>query len=133
MMRSILITPLKALGIMAVGVCLAALIGGIWLLESRPDLDVWHTAKLKEEFRVEKGIETFAEYLALEDRLFQQLDELVYDRVAPDDRRFALRYDRGSFADPREQPRDWNRSYELTSTDPTVGVLLLHGMSRLAL
>ncbi|MBT8444285.1 MAG: alpha/beta fold hydrolase [Gammaproteobacteria bacterium] len=111
------------------GAFFAALVGGIWLLENRPDLDLWHTVKLDEEFRAESGIDTFADYLALEERLFAQLDELVYDRIAPDDRRFALRYDRGSFADPREQPRDWNRSYELKSADPRAGVLLLHGMS----
>ena len=32
-------------------------------------------------------------------------------------------------ADPRKQPRDWNRSFELSTEQPRGAVLLLHGMS----
>ncbi|MGI9343704.1 MAG: alpha/beta hydrolase [Gammaproteobacteria bacterium] len=120
---------LKVLGYTALGACIAILAAGIWLLESRPDLDVWHTARLDEEFTADSDVKSFAEYLALEDRLFAQLDELVYDRVPTEARRLAMRYRRGSPADPVEWPRNWNRSYELQQPAARAGVLLLHGMS----
>ena len=103
--------------------------GGVLDERNRPDLDVWHTADLDEEFTVDSGVETFAEYLELEGRLFAQLDDLVYDRVEPETRKLALRYRRGGLADPSQWPQDWNRSFELKFTDPRAGVLLLHGMS----
>ena len=40
---------------------------------SDPSLKPWHTEKLTEEFAVDKAdeVKTFADYLALEDRLFR--------------------------------------------------------------
>ena len=49
-------------------------------LEGRPDLHVWHLAELDEEFTASSPVESFEEYLALEDRLFRQLDERVYQQ-----------------------------------------------------
>ena len=111
MIPAVLIKSLKALGYTAVGALFAVVIGGIWLLESRPDLDVWHTARLDEEFTENSDVASFAEYLALEDRLFKQLDEQVYGRIAQEKRRLTMRYRRGSAADPARWPQDWNRSY----------------------
>ena len=39
------------------------------------------------------------------------------------------RYSRGSLADPQRWPRNWNRSFVLSTTSPKAAVLLLHGMS----
>ncbi len=39
------------------------------------------------------------------------------------------RYSTGSAADPRKNPPDWNRSFELKADNPRGGVLLIHGMS----
>ena len=73
----------------------------ILYLNSQPDLKVWHTARLDAEFTAASPVKSFADYLALENRLFAQLDEKVYDRIAPEDKRSINRYYRGSLSDPR--------------------------------
>jgi len=98
-------------------------------LNSRPDLKVWHRAVLDQEFSVNSRLESFSAYLALEDRLFDQLDTLVYQKIAPEDRRKLNRYYRGSFSDPGLWPTNWNRTFVLPAPDPAIRVLLLHGMS----
>jgi len=113
---------------------LYASLGGLLLLSqgcSGPPLRPWHTEKLTEEFTAEKADEvaTFDDYLALEDRLFAQLDEEVYARVETGPDYELVRYSSGSAADPRNDDPDWNRSFELTTPGPVGGVLLLHGMS----
>jgi alpha-beta hydrolase superfamily lysophospholipase len=98
-------------------------------LERRPDLEVWHTAELDEEFGADSPVDSFEAYLALEDRLFAQLDQRVYDRVEPAPGSQINRYSRGSLSDPGRWPTDWNRSFEWTAPNPVAGVLLVHGMS----
>ena len=59
----------------AIAGCLVAAIATlIYLLDSRPDLSVWHLADLDEEFTTRSGVTDLTQYLALEDRLFRQLD-----------------------------------------------------------
>ncbi len=98
-------------------------------MQSQGALEVWHRAALDAEFTEESGVTGFAGYLALEERLFRQLDEQVYARVPSGDRNSVNRYARGSLSDPGRWPRNWNRSFELPAEAPRVGVLLLHGMS----
>ena len=98
-------------------------------LNSRADLDIWHTADLDEEFTDDSGVESLEEYLDLEQRLFEQLDELVYEKIPPAQRTVTNRYHRDSLSDPQRWDQDWNRSFELNSASPTGSVLLLHGMS----
>ena len=101
----------------------------IYLLDKRPDLSVWHVADLDEEFTADSGISDFGQYLALEERLFTQLDRLVYDQVPVGPENAINRYSRGSLSDPDRWPLNWNRSFELGHEQPTAGVLLLHGLS----
>jgi len=98
-------------------------------LDGRPDLEVWHTAELDAEFTADSPVGSFEDYLALEERLFAQLDERVYDEVEPSKRHAIDRYSRGSTADPSRWSRNWNRSFELPAASPGAGVLLVHGMS----
>ncbi len=105
------------------------LVGFVVLVNSKPDLDLWHEVKLDQEFTAKSGIRTFTDYLALEDRLFTQLDELVYERVGEQDPRSVNRFVRGSRSSPGRWPRNWNRSFELRIDRAVAGVLLLHGMS----
>ncbi len=98
-------------------------------LNSRPDLNVWHKTVLDQEFSVDSGLDSFGQYLELEERLFEQLDQLVYQQIETADRRAINRYNRGSLADPDRWPINWNRSFVLPTDDPEIGVLLLHGMS----
>lgn len=101
----------------------------VWSLEQRPDLKVWHTVELDAEFTAQSKVNNFQEYLALEETLFTQLDELVYDRTEPKDRLNINRYSEGSMADPRRWSPNWNRTFELKHDTPRAGVLLLHGLS----
>jgi alpha-beta hydrolase superfamily lysophospholipase len=98
-------------------------------LNNRPDLKVWHTTVLDQEFSVDTGLTSFEEYLALEDRLFEQLDRLIYQKIEPEDRSAINRYNRGSFSDPGRWPKNWNRSFVLPVSNPKIGVILLHGLS----
>jgi alpha-beta hydrolase superfamily lysophospholipase len=120
---------LRALLYGVVGGFFVALTLGVIHLDGRPDLKVWHTVDLDAEFTADSAVENFPDYLALEDRLFEQLDEKVYQQIESEDRRDINRYNRGSSADPERWPRNWNRSFELPVEAPRVGVLLIHGLS----
>jgi alpha-beta hydrolase superfamily lysophospholipase len=111
------------------GCLLAAIASLVYFLDIRPDLSVWHLADLDEEFTARSGVTDFTQYLALEERLFQQLDELVYDEVPVGPENATNRYSRGSLADPGRWPVNWNRSFELQQEEPRAGILLLHGLS----
>jgi alpha-beta hydrolase superfamily lysophospholipase len=94
-------------------------------------LEVWHTERLHEEFTAEQAdeVKSFEDYLALEDRLFTELQEEVYAQTETGPEFNLDRYSSGSAADPTVREPNWNRSYELIPENPLGGVLLLHGMS----
>ncbi len=119
----------RALGYGLAGGFVVLLILFVRQLESRPDLKVWHKIEHDAEFTAASSVQDFEEYFAIEDRLFAQLDEEVYDQIEPEDRRLINRYHRGSLADPGRWSTNWNRTFELATEDPRVGVLLVHGMS----
>ena len=119
----------RALGYGVIGAVIVLVIVFVRHLDNRPDLKVWHTAELDEEFTADSPVKTFKDYLALEERLFTQLDERVYTEIAPEDRRKINRYYRGSLTDPGQWSTNWNRSFELSVPTPRVGVVLVHGMS----
>jgi alpha-beta hydrolase superfamily lysophospholipase len=99
------------------------------VLNNRPDLEVWHLADLDEEYTEKSPVAGFEDYLALEDRLFAQLDNLVYARTGSGGDDPINRYKRGSLSDPARWPTNWNRSYLMTADRPSASVLLLHGLS----
>ena len=119
----------RLIGYGLVGSVIVILVVYINLLQSRPDLSVWHRADLDAEFNIESDVENFSEYLELENRLFAQLDELVYANVPQGTGNIINRYSRGSMSDPGRWPVNWNRSFVLRNDEPAVGVLLLHGLS----
>jgi alpha-beta hydrolase superfamily lysophospholipase len=131
--RSILKQVLQTAVHGLVGAFLVLVVVAIFYLNSQPDLKVWHTAKLDAEFTAASPVKSFADYLALENRLFAQLDEKVYDRIALADKRSINRYYRGSLSDPSRWSPNWNRSYELSISPstgrPKAGVLLIHGLT----
>ncbi|RDE49292.1 MAG: alpha/beta fold hydrolase [Candidatus Accumulibacter meliphilus] len=120
---------LAAVAYSAGGAAVTLLVVGVLYMESRPDLDVWHTAALDEEFTETSRVASFADYLALEERLFAQLHAQVYAKIPADERRLINRYSHHSLSDPESQSPNWNRSFELAAAMPEAGVLLLHGMS----
>ncbi len=132
-MKSLAIKSLKhivrALLYGITGGCAVLVVVFVLYLESRPDLKVWHTADLDTEFTAESSVRSFADYLVMEKRLFDQLDERVYSHVLPEDQGLINRYHRGSLSDPNQWSSNWNRTFELATDAPRAGVLLLHGMS----
>ncbi len=112
-----------------IGGFVAVVIVLVYVLNSRPDLSVWHLADLDEEFTAESDVSDLSQYLALEDRLFEQLDALVYAKVPQGPENTINRYSRGSLSDPGRWPVNWNRTFELRRKNPQAGVLLLHGLS----
>ena len=113
----------------ALGVFITLVTVFVIMMNDRPDLSVWHTADLDEEFTVESDVSTFADYLALEDRLFREMDEEVCARIAPSEKGLVNRYSKGSLSDPEQWKQNWNRSFEMPVDQPKAAVLLLHGMS----
>lgn len=111
------------------GALVVIIILGVVELNSQPDLSVWHTTVLDQEFRADSGLNTFAQYLELEERLFEQLDQQIYQKIDTNDQRAINRYFRGSHSDPNRWPSNWNRSFVLPVDKPAIGVLLIHGMS----
>ena len=91
----------------SIGVLLALVIVFVLLMNNRPDLSVWHLAELDEEFTVDSEVSSFGEYLALEDRLFKQLDDEVFNKVGEDQKGQINRYSKGSLSDPDQWPRNW--------------------------
>ena len=120
---------LRLLVSMLAGIVIALFAGGIFFLNHKPDINVWHTAELQEEFTAQSALENFSEYLALEKRLFAELGQKVYDRIRPEEKHAVNRYHRGSLSDPGRWPTNWNQSFEMTGDQPVAGVLLLHGLS----
>jgi len=98
-------------------------------MKSLPSLSIWHTTILQNEFTDDSEVKDFNAYLALEDRLFAELDSEVYAKVLPHEKNHIYRYTRGSVSDPKRWKKEWNRSFELSVKNPKMGVLLLHGMS----
>lgn len=122
-----LVFQFLAVGLLGVFVTAVAVF--VYVLESRPDLSVWHLVDLDEEFTTESDVSNFRDYLALEDRLFAQLDGLVYANVPQGSENAFNRYSRGSMSDPGRWPVNWNRTFEMRQEEPKAGVLLLHGLS----
>jgi len=98
---------------------------------SSQSLSPWHTEKLTEEFVAGDSdrVRSFDDYLQLEDRVFDELDQKVYSKVETGPEYGLVRYSSGSDADPQSYKTNWNRSFEFENDSPVGGVLLLHGMS----
>ena len=105
----------------------------VWAFESRnmPALEIWHTASLSTEFTARDATSksTLQEYLDQEERLFLELEENIYDRVAPTEDLKFNRYRAGGPQDPGSWKTNWNRTFELVPEVIQGGALLLHGLT----
>jgi alpha-beta hydrolase superfamily lysophospholipase len=132
-MRLVGITKRAALylSIAVLGFIAGALLLYVLWVRSGPPVQLWHTVTLAEEFSAEQASEVpaFADYLALEERLFDELDAKVYALTPSGPAHVIERFSAGSASDPRHRQPNWNRSFELIPDRPVGGVLLLHGMS----
>ena len=114
-----------------VGGFLTIVILAIYTLNQRPDLSLWHEVELEGEFTEKSDAETFADYLAIEEALFAEVNEEVYSLTEPGGPDIISRYRAGSPANPNHGGTDWNRTFEWKQDgrEATAGILLLHGMS----
>jgi alpha-beta hydrolase superfamily lysophospholipase len=121
----------KVVGSVLLGLTLIAVCGYVWFLRSGPEPKVWHTAHLEQEFTADQAgeVRTIADYRALEDRLFAELQAKVVDRIEPGDRSPFNRFNAHSRSDPAIWPTNWNRTFEIVPDHPTGAALLLHGLT----
>jgi alpha-beta hydrolase superfamily lysophospholipase len=102
------------------------------LAGSLPDLQGWHLEKPESEFcaaDAESGY-TLTDYLAQEDRVFEELDSLIARQWAHHLPGAFCRYHVDSVCNPDTVvDRNWNRSLVFDAPDPVGGVLLVHGLS----
>ena len=110
----------------------AVLVGGwfyVSLAQSQADLQVWHTVELESEYHGSRDdrVETFADYLALEDALFEELNRKVYESDEARATNRWSRYHRGGPQDPSTADHAWNRSMVIPHDAPVGAALMLHG------
>ena len=104
-----------------------------WAFESRnmPELQIWHTVSLENEFTAGEATakSTLQDYLNQEERLFGELQEKVYKRIEPTDELIYSRYREGGLQDPAWHKKNWNRTFELVPKKIIGGALLMHGLT----
>jgi alpha-beta hydrolase superfamily lysophospholipase len=118
------------------GLCVTALVTVVlvFALQARvrlADLKPWHKISLAAEFRADApdAPKTFAEYRALEDRLFAELRRKVLDDPAAADTQLLGRYTPGSIPAQLALQTPYNRSFELVPAEIRGAALLVHGLS----
>jgi len=96
-----------------------------------PDLSSWHRPVIESEFTADDSdhITTLEDYLKLEDQVFDELNNDIYQHLKPSERLPLSRYTRGSQVDPDNFDQNWNRSFELTTNNMRGGVLMIHGLT----
>jgi alpha-beta hydrolase superfamily lysophospholipase len=113
---------------------IVALIASIWiyrayLARGLPELSIWHTHEVQNEFHADDypdGI-TLTDYKALEARVFDELDAVIYSHA--DSIGQFNRYNKDSEVYPGAAGQRWNKTFELQNEQPSGGVLLIHGAS----
>ncbi|MGB6221277.1 MAG: hypothetical protein WBG04_09595, partial [Haloferula sp.] len=99
-------------GLLVTFVSLASI--AVYVLNQRPQLNLWQEVDLDEEFDEKSDITDFKSYLELEDRLFKQLETEVYANTPPGGPTDINRFRKGSMMDPTSFQTNWNRSFEWT-------------------
>jgi len=133
MVRSLTRWLMAAAGSVLLGLGLIGA-GLYWhFLRSGPAPAPWHQVPLGDfTAREADTVRTLEDYLALEERLFADLQQQVYAAVPPADRIAINRYHAGSRSDPGVWPVNWNRTFRLapaTDGPPRGAALLLHGLT----
>ncbi len=100
-------------------------------VRSGPDLEWWHTERIDAEFSLadRETVTTFDQYLAKEAAVFQELEAMVDNHAALDQRTGLSRYRKGNASYPGKAGQNLNRSSQTRPPVVRGGVLLLHGMT----
>ncbi len=112
-------------------VCLVTVIGlRLYDIQQSPPLAVWHTYVPDELDRETLAHSTWQDYLAREQKIFEQVREHVSEQLERQDRVESNRYFSGAAVHPENFGHDWNRSYVLMPEGTPAGVaVLLHGLT----
>jgi alpha-beta hydrolase superfamily lysophospholipase len=96
-----------------------------------PDLEPWHRNAPPSEVRASDidGRFTLADFLAREQRVFDEVRTLVEDALPPADVYTVNRYVRASRSSPARLERDYNRTFEIEPDQVRGGALLVHGLT----
>ncbi|MCW3151454.1 alpha/beta hydrolase [Achromobacter spanius] len=112
-------------------VCVVTVIGlRLYDIQQSPPLAVWHTYVPDELDRETLAHSTWQDYLAREQKIFEQVREHVSEQLERQDRVESNRYFSGAAVHPANFAHDWNRSYVLMPEGTPAGVaVLLHGLT----
>lgn len=112
-------------------VCVVTVIGlRLYDIQQSPPLAVWHTYVPDELDRETVAHSTWQDYLAREQKIFEQVREHVSEQLERQDRVESNRYFSGAAVHPAKFGHDWNRSYVLMPEGTPAGVaVLLHGLT----
>jgi alpha-beta hydrolase superfamily lysophospholipase len=95
-----------------------------------PDLKPWHIERLDEEFSALRDANLdFDGYLKLEDRLFDAMRVKITSWDHSDEAYIYSRFNPDSNVSKLVEGAPFNRSFRLTTPEPTGHALLLHGLS----
>jgi len=101
-----------------------------WDSQRGPPLELWHTHAPHELSTAAIGASTWTQYLAAEQKAFDEVRADVTDKLQPEARTAANRYYAGAPIYPGNFAHDWNRSSVLDPAGPPRGaVVLLHGLT----
>lgn len=112
-------------------VCVVTVIGlRLYDIQQSPPLAVWHTYVPDELDRETLAHSTWQDYLAREQKIFEQVRDHVTEQLERQDRVESNRYFSGAAVYPANFAHDWNRSYVLMPEGAPAGVaVLLHGLT----
>lgn len=112
-------------------VCVVTVIGlRLYDIRQSPPLAVWHTYVPDELDRETLAHSTWQDYLAREQKIFEQVRDHVSEQLEQQDRVESNRYFSGAAVYPANFAHDWNRSYVLMPEGTPAGVaVLLHGLT----
>lgn len=118
---------------MIVGSVLTMFTVYVLLARSIPDIEAWHRADFEQEYRERDRARpgTFEGYLALEDRLFAELSDVVLDEIDLDapEVRLSRFHPQSEGLKAEDLEHDWNRTVELAASPARGVALLIHGLS----
>ena len=99
-----------------------------FISRNKPDLGPEHRIYFEHEFDASQEETTdWSAYLAIEDRLADELTEKVPAASRPDS--LVDRYSVTSVTSPHRFDGNWNRSYEMRAVSPRGVAVLIHGLS----
>jgi alpha-beta hydrolase superfamily lysophospholipase len=116
-----------------IGIILTVLVLTVYFLralDSRnmPQLDPEHRVVFEHEFDASQEAHTsWADYLAIEDKLAEELREKITDASRPESK--IDRHSSNSLTSPDNYDNNWNHSFEVTASPQKGVAVLLHGLT----